>query len=121
MLQRWAPVFPDFLEPTGYVQVARFLSGTRFQPVPRLGFSPGAHPARNLRRWHRSGNGVTLRVIAADLEQQAPMLYGFNPLGDDAELERGSKADNAAHDGQVIRVSQHIVDKALINLEDLSR
>ena len=91
-------------------------------PVVRrhLGSSPGVsypcfHPFQQGIWRQGTAEIITLDLLTAFLTQEMQLLFVFDALGEGAEVETPSKADDGVHNGFVFRVRGDIADERLVN------
>jgi hypothetical protein len=78
---------------------------------------PTLAPVGHLLSGHRVRHGVALRQLAADLQQQAALCHGLHPFSGDLPVKGVGQADDPIQDGQIVRVVEHVVHKAPVDLE----
>jgi hypothetical protein len=65
---------------------------------------------------HRPGDAITLRHLAAQLQQRRTVCYGLHTFSNNLAPKRRGQPDDALQDGQVIWIVQRVTHKALIDL-----
>ena len=63
------------------------------------------------------GNSVTLSQFAPKLQQHGAVLDRGHALGDHLPAQGRGQPEDAAEDGQIVRVVEHVADEALVDLE----
>src|ERR1700688_958732 len=95
----------------------------RAQAVRDVSLNNRRHPVpqqvRELVGGHGPAEEVALSLRAAPGSQEGELFLGFDALGNDTLLEVLTHINDGADDGRIVRVAGDLVDKGLVNLEDV--
>jgi hypothetical protein len=70
---------------------------------------------------HGRGDAGALADVAAQVQQRARLRRGLDAFGHDGAAEGAGQADHAFDDGAVLRVVEHVVHEAAVDLEHVHR